>query len=248
MTTLFSTCKPFKTKRLIQIQNDAIKTWLRLEPKPDIIIFGKDDGVAECCDEHGIDNCINVEYNEYGIPLLSSMFERVEKISKDDVFLLVSSDIVLSQKTMTALEILKKNMKEFCGVCRKTEHKGPNPIDFSDDKWFTKIVMDQTNHYSLITSGDFFMYTRGMFKDMPKFSVGRCWCDSWLFHAAMEKNALVDLSEYMEIFHLKHDYSHLYKSNEFETNKALCGNNLSDVSHANWKLVGDKVVNRKLYL
>lgn len=245
MITFYTTCKPFNTSRIIQIQHDAISSWLELKPRPEVVVMGRDAGSADFCRMKGITNFVDMEYNEYGIPLLSSMLEKAEEISQNNLFLLISSDIVIEQKVMTALEIIRSQLQEFCAVCRRTETDCRFPIEFFDPDWFKKIGEDPTNHYCSLTSGDFFMYSRGYWPKMPKFSVGRCWCDSWLFYEASQKGNLVDLTEFTPIYHIRHDYSHLYESNEFETNKALCDNRIGDVSSANWIVTKEGILVRK---
>ena len=53
MLTILSTPKAF-TGLFAVIQRNAIESWTKLEPRPEIILFGRDAGTAEICDELGL--------------------------------------------------------------------------------------------------------------------------------------------------------------------------------------------------
>jgi hypothetical protein len=55
MITFYTTCKPFNNKRIIQIQHDAISSWLQLTPRPNVVVMGRDAGTADFCRLKGVD-------------------------------------------------------------------------------------------------------------------------------------------------------------------------------------------------
>ena len=73
MLTILSTPKAF-TGLFAVIQRNAIESWTKLEPRPEIILFGRDPGTAEICDELGLRHVPDVAENAHGTPLLSDMF------------------------------------------------------------------------------------------------------------------------------------------------------------------------------
>ncbi|MDF2531608.1 MAG: putative glycosyl transferase, partial [Clostridia bacterium] len=46
MITFFTTTKPFK-ETIATLQENAIESWTRLQPRPQIILFGNDYGAEE---------------------------------------------------------------------------------------------------------------------------------------------------------------------------------------------------------
>jgi hypothetical protein len=52
MITLITCPKPFRGHSKI-IQRNAIKSWTLLEPKPEILLMGDDEGTAEAAAEFG---------------------------------------------------------------------------------------------------------------------------------------------------------------------------------------------------
>ena len=66
--TLLSTPKAF-TGIFEVIQRNAITSWTRLDPRPDIILFGDDAGTAELCAELGLRHVPDVRTTDLGTPL-----------------------------------------------------------------------------------------------------------------------------------------------------------------------------------
>src|SRR4030042_6729586 len=77
------------------IQRNAIGSWTLLRPKPEIILMGTDKGVAEICQELGLIHIAEIDKNEYGTPLVSSIFEVAQEIAAYPIVCYINSDILL---------------------------------------------------------------------------------------------------------------------------------------------------------
>jgi len=203
MLTLFTTCRPFDNGEFAAIQRNTMKTWTLLEPRPEIIVMGNEAGVADFCKEMGFRQA-DIEYSKHGTPMLDSMMSKAEEIASNNILLLVSSDVILFQSTMKALKALKE-VENFCAVARKKQQQFFQELDFERD-W--KGQVREALRWNLITSGDFFMYPKGFWGKIPPFIIVRTACDSWLFHEASRRDALIDLTPAVEIIDYKHSYSH----------------------------------------
>ena len=73
LITLFSAPKPFTDPHIATIQRNATKSWTLL-PDVDIILLGKEDGLAEAAQELDVKHIPHVACNTSGTPLISSMF------------------------------------------------------------------------------------------------------------------------------------------------------------------------------
>ncbi len=229
MLTLYSTFKPFVDERTRINQRNAIKSWLSLDPVPEILIFGDGLGVSEICDEFHLKR-IASKLTETGVPYLPEMMLGAEEHASNDCLLMVSSDILL---TSNVYKILNLPLEMFCIVCTKMESSIFEEMEFDKD-WSPEPYI---RHASLPTSGDFFLTKRGFMKvipDMPPFMIGRSMCDSWLFSKAIEKGILVDATEALIILHQNHEHTHI-KEGEQESNFELAPevkNTL--IGSANW--------------
>ena len=63
MLTLFAIPKAFRGE-FNQIQRNAITSWTLLEPKPEIILLGDDEGTAEVAKEFGVRHVSGVDLIE----------------------------------------------------------------------------------------------------------------------------------------------------------------------------------------
>jgi hypothetical protein len=84
MLTISSTVKPFRGHCAI-IQGDGVESLFRLTPKPEIILFGDDDGTAEICAELGLRHEAKTPRCWTGVPYVSSLFEHAKEIAANDV-------------------------------------------------------------------------------------------------------------------------------------------------------------------
>ena len=65
MLTIFAIPKSFEDPHINIIQRNAIQSWLQLQPKCEIILFGNDKGVAETAEEFGVKYIPEIEKNEF---------------------------------------------------------------------------------------------------------------------------------------------------------------------------------------
>ncbi len=240
MITIFSTCRSFKDERFNLIQRNAIGSWIRLNPRPQIIIMGDDPGSKEICEEFNLVYEPNVKKSKYNTPILSNMIEIADISAEFDNILCVSSDIIVFQNTIDIIKNLEK-FGSFCGVSRKLENDFIDYVlDFSIG-WEEKVL--EKTYLGMVTSGDFFLYPRGFWKNVPEFIIGRSYCDSWLYAEAISRNSLIDLTEVVPIVHQYHHHNHISPDDsERQVNKNLSLNHKSDLRYANWVMDKDFIV------
>ena len=75
MLTILSTPKPF-VGHIGLIQRNAIGSWVRLSPRPQIILFGDSAGVHEVAAEFGLEHVPSVDANEFGTPYLRALLQQ----------------------------------------------------------------------------------------------------------------------------------------------------------------------------
>jgi hypothetical protein len=76
MLTLFTVPKAFK-EHINNIQLNAILSWMSLRPRPEIILFGDDEGTPEVAEELGLRHVPEIACNEYGTPLVGDRTQRI---------------------------------------------------------------------------------------------------------------------------------------------------------------------------
>ncbi len=92
--TIFAVPKPFEG-HIGRIQRNAIGSWARLRPQCQIVLCGNEPGTSDVADELGIEAIPEVSRNQFGTPLLSSVFRAAEERSRCRLLCYVNADIVL---------------------------------------------------------------------------------------------------------------------------------------------------------
>ena len=73
--TIISTMKPMIEEFIIE-QTNAVLSWKMLRIKPNIIIYGDEQGVPDFCQKHNIMNVPNIKRNKYGTPIISDILKQ----------------------------------------------------------------------------------------------------------------------------------------------------------------------------
>ena len=244
MMTVFSIPKAFKG-HISVIQRNAIASWTRLEPRPDILLFGQDEGTAEAAREFGVTHEPELARNKFGSPLLSDMFRKAEARSTHDLMCYVNADIILTSKLVGAIERVCERFPRFLAVSERINLDITQPLDFSGDWEAALAEKCRTEGVPCGPTGiDIFVFKKGTYPNVPDFAVGRLWFDHWLIKAACDANlAVVDMSRVAPLIHQNHDYNHVpggaewvWKGEEAEVNRKYYGGGnesftLSNVTH-----------------
>jgi len=228
--TVFSIPKPFEGHNKV-IQLNAIRSWLRLRPNCEIMLFGNDKGTTEVAAELGVTYVPDVELNEYGTPLVSSMFSNAQKIARYDTLCYVNADIILLSDFQPAINQVQK--PRFLVAGQRWDIDINELLDFNQPDWemqFREMVKNRAKLHP--KSGiDYFVFPRGLYKDMPPLAVGRGLWDNWLIYRVRTLKApVIDASRVITVVHQNHDYSHhpggaegVWKGPEIKRNIELAG-------------------------
>src|ERR1700686_3381548 len=101
MFTLFAIPKHFRG-HFATIQRNAILSWTRLAPRPEILLFGNEEGTAEIAHELGLRHFPEVARNEFGTPLLGDLFRKAEQQASSPLLGYVNADIILTNDFISA--------------------------------------------------------------------------------------------------------------------------------------------------
>jgi hypothetical protein len=244
MLTIFTIPKAFKG-HIGVIQRNAIVSWTKLEPHPEILLLGSDEGTAELAAELGLRHIPEIATSDHGTPLLNDMFEKAEQAASFGRMCYVNADIILRCEFLRAVEIVERRMPRSLMVSKRINLDLKELLEFGPG-WEEEIerrgrASGIGDHYSAI---DIFVYPKGMYPKIPAFAIGRLWFDHWLIKAVREqKLPVVDASHIAPLVHQNHDYNHVaggaaevWKGEEMRRNFELYGGilhayTLLDVTH-----------------
>jgi len=207
--TIFATPKKF-AGHIGVIQRNAVASWTRMSPRPEVILFGTEPGTAEAAGEFGLRHIPGVKCNEWGTPLVSDLFAHAEQVGAGATLCYVNADIILFDDFAEAVSRVAQWSDRFLMVGRRTDLEFKDAIVFSDD-WAKNVASRarRDGKLQIARSIDYFAFSRGLFPDMPPLAIGRFWWDNWLLWKARSLEAkVVDASKAVLAVHQNHDYSH----------------------------------------
>jgi hypothetical protein len=194
--------KPF-VGEIGRLQRNAIGSWTRLQPRPEIVLVGNDEGVAEAAAELGVAHEPAVETTRAGTPLLPSVL----RAAAADLCAYVNADIVLFDDfTRAAARVAAR--ERFLLVGRRTDLDVDDAFAFGAG-WQEELRGRVELHGELhAESGiDYFVFRPGLWDDVPPFAIGRFAWDGWLLWAAHRTGAaVIDATRAVLAVHQNHGY------------------------------------------
>jgi hypothetical protein len=209
--TLFAVPKPFRG-HIGVIQRNAIGSWLRLGPSCEVVLFGDEEGMDEAARELGVRHVSAVARNEFGTPLLSSVFDQAGALAQEGTLCYVNSDIVLLDDFVPALRRVQARRSRYLMIGECWDCALDWTVDFGDGRWRDRLreLVTTTGRLRGRWGIDYFAFPIGLYGEVPPFAIGRGWFDNWLVWRARELGAaVVDATAAVTAIHQRHDYAHV---------------------------------------
>lgn len=203
MLTIFSCPKLFTDPHINIIQRNAIKSWTLLKPRLEIILIGDEEGVAEVCKEFGLHHIPEVERNEFGTPQVSSILNKAQSIASNKIVCYVNTDIILMSDFLQAVQRVTHCMSRFLLVGRRWDIDINQLLDFETD-WEIDLKdrLKQLGRLHSHTGIDYFVFPKGLYKDIPPFAIGRTVWDNWLIYwASSQRIPVIDATSVVTVVH-----------------------------------------------
>lgn len=233
-------------------QENAIRSWQCLEPLPEIVLIGDDPGVAKAARGFKCRYEPDVDRNEFGTPLISSIFWIAQSRATHDLVCYVNCDIMLVG-IADAIRVCADVFEQFLMIGRRWD------IDVYQ-RW--KFALGWQVHLRRFVQGkgnlqgvdaiDYFAFRRGLYRKVPGFAIGRSAWDNWLVSCAIQRDIpVVDASQVVLSVH--QDTAHpthmtAERALERKRNRAFydrdCKRVKGTMRNANWTLTKDGLVRR----
>lgn len=258
MLTIFSTPKPFEGHINI-IQRNAIQSWLRLSPEIQVILIGDETGAAEVAREFGILHVKQVERGRGGAKYLSSIFREAERHAHHEIVCYVNCDVMLMSDFLQAARRVSSWRESFLMAGRRWDIDISEPWDFLAPEWESRLRTDVLTRGTRLTQHaiDYFVFPRGMYREIPPLVIGRYWWDHWLLWRARSISVpVVDATANVMAVHQNHDHAYhpqglhgVWHGQEAQANRQFAGQGrhlftLDDATHL---LTGGEIEPNRLY-
>ncbi len=227
---LFTAPKPFTDPHIALIQRNAIRNWLSLEGV-EVLLVGDEPGLAETAAELGVAHLPAVERNEWGTPLIPSIFALARRRSAAPLLAYVNADMLFLPDFVAAARSVAAQAERFLVVGQRWDLDVTSELDCSSG-WEARLRARVRREGRLHppAGSDYFIFPRDAFAEMPAFAIGRAGWDNWMIYRARALGwPVVDATPSVLAIHQNHDYSHLpggrphYDLAESRRNTALAG-------------------------
>ena len=246
MLTIFTVPKPFDG-HIGLIQDNAIGSWNQLHPDVQVLLLGDEGGIRQAAERLGVRHIGGVRTNEWGTPLVDSVFERARAASDFPHMCFVNSDIILISDLLSALDAVSDRFHQFLIVGQRWDVNIRRPIHFGNG-WQEGLADSLQRQGTLHTpaGSDYFVFPKDQYWGLPAFAIGRAGWDNWMIYAARRNRVpVLDATGSITAVHQDHDYSHLpdgqphYRLPESLRNLRLGGGNhtVFTLRDATWEIV-----------
>lgn len=253
--TVFTAPKPFDDPHIACIQRNAIRSWVALGPEVQVLLIGDESGMADVASELGVIHLPQVERNERGTPLVSSIFSLARAHDPTPYLAYVNADILLFSDLVEATRSAANLGRPFLIVGQRWDLDIEEALEPSPDG-IERLRQRALGEGRLHPPGgsDYFVFPRPCYESVPPFAIGRAGWDNWMiYHARRMGWPVIDATASVLIVHQTHDYRHLpggrphYRLPESGRNVELAGGRrviftLQDATH---RLVDGRVETRR---
>lgn len=205
MITLFTIPRAFTGKDKIR-QENALGSWARLTPRPEIILCCKDPGVAEAARQFDCIHAPEARCSKKGVPYIGHAFQLAAQLAANDILCYVNTDVIFLQDFITAVTVVDRHFdKPYLIVGRRWDVPIPEPLEFADG-WQGQLQARLKKHGELYppTGMDYFIYRDSDLR-LPDFLVGSPWWDPWLISNAKRRGLqIVDATKAITCIHHAH--------------------------------------------
>lgn len=222
MLTIFASPRPFKG-HIAVIQRNAIASWLRLEPRPEVILFGDVEGTLAVCNEFGLQYAPEVATTEFGTPLLDDLVQKAKSKAANNLLCYINSDIILMSSFSWAVHMVTAWNSFFLMTGGRWELDIGTPLDFGPT-WEPELsTLVRTRARFALFGNDYFVFPKTLFTQVPPLAIGRVPFDFWfIWEAKSLKAKIIDSSPTVMAVHQNHDYSYApWKAEETKRNWEL---------------------------
>ena len=226
MITFFTIPKPFEG-HIGTIQRNALASWARVVPGVQVLVLGDEAGAAAAAAAIDAEYVAELPRNEYGTPLLDGAFRIASERRRNELLCFVNADVLVPPSIAAAARRTAALDRPFVIVAECWNARVDGPIDPDAIDWKALLQGARKRGADAI---DYFLFTPGVFDDIPPFAVGRPAFDNWLiWKARTEGAAVVDATWTVHAIHQDHSYAHVgslsqrHTGPEAEENRVLAG-------------------------
>lgn len=169
MLTIFTSPRPFTEQRFAKIQLNGVKSWLQLEPKPRVILFGderREPGI-EMLGGLGCEIVGKVKRNRWGTPLFGDLLIKAQNMAQTNIIAWINADMIMLKDFMEAIEYVSVRLEQFLLIGAKWRLYGDPPeVDFTHPEWQSHVrkLCERNGERQPRSGSNYQVFTNGLFR------------------------------------------------------------------------------------
>lgn len=205
MLTIITTPKPLSVEGNRLAFQNAIRSWVRLSPRPEILVFGGDHTLVESEGGRWVGDFRATQ----GRPYFDDFINRAERLATNDILMYCTDHLVLTSSLVPVIETVADMFSgHFLIIGKRWGLHVQRPIDFSDNwegtLWDRVLGADSPGNNA---AKDYIIFRRPLGLTVPGFIMGYPWYDTWLVWAALQAGyPVVDASDVITVVHQSHKF------------------------------------------
>ena len=188
------------------IQRNAIRSWKRLTPAVEVILFGSAEPHALRAATELDCPIYPVERNHRDISLVPYPIRRTAEVASHDIRCLINADVILLRDFAWCVRQVEQTFEQFLLVTQRYGLRVSGELAF-EDNWDFNLLMEvrRRGHAKHRKAIDYFAYRGEFWEPIPPFAVGRTSWDNWLIWKALEEGVpVIDASPCSVCVHQEH--------------------------------------------
>lgn len=252
MISFLSSPKPFVGPADI-IQRNAIRSWQKVHPDAEIIIYGDSAGANDTCRELGVRHIPDIPCSPSGVPYFNGIVEHARLHAKHDIQVYLNCDILMRNTIVSAIACI--DFPRYLVVGQRIDLAEGVRLSIISDRWKDELRHLAGKNKALLhaPSGmDYFVFVRGMWQGLLPLVIGRAGYDGALVAFCLRGGIpLIDATFAIPAVHQFHDYRHIAGGHRqvFREEDAINNYAVHNIKHsransadAEWQILRGKLI------
>jgi len=206
MLTLITTPKPLDVPANRVAFLNAIRSWVRIEPQPEILVFGGDRNLIEAEGGRWVGE---FEATANGNPYFNSFIRTAEQLASNDILMYITDHLILTYDVSATVQLIDARFPgPFVVVGRRWDLNLSGPLQFNTG--WEDMLRQRAIHggkYQSVGAKDYVLFRRPFPLEISPFIVGYPWYDTWMVVAAMQAEIpTIDASRAIFPIHQNHGF------------------------------------------
>ena len=90
-----------------------MRSWKKLGSDAEVVLIGDESGIKETADILDVQHIPNVQVNDLGTPLISSIFSLARQVSTHDFLIYLNADILLLPESLEVIQQIHQLKAKF---------------------------------------------------------------------------------------------------------------------------------------